>query len=44
VWAALRSLGRCGVADLVDRLVDNARAITADVATAVAAVRRAAAG
>jgi glutamate/tyrosine decarboxylase-like PLP-dependent enzyme len=27
VWAALRSLGRSGVTDLVDRLVANARAI-----------------
>ncbi|MGC2485906.1 MAG: pyridoxal-dependent decarboxylase [Acidimicrobiales bacterium] len=27
VWAALRSLGRCGVVDLVDRLVHNARSI-----------------
>jgi glutamate/tyrosine decarboxylase-like PLP-dependent enzyme len=32
VWAALRSLGRCGVADLVDRLAGNARALAAGVA------------
>jgi glutamate/tyrosine decarboxylase-like PLP-dependent enzyme len=29
VWAALRSLGRSGVADLVDRFVEHARAIAA---------------
>jgi glutamate/tyrosine decarboxylase-like PLP-dependent enzyme len=32
VWAALRSLGRSGVADLVDRLADNASAIAAGIA------------
>ncbi|MFL6163903.1 MAG: pyridoxal phosphate-dependent decarboxylase family protein [Jatrophihabitantaceae bacterium] len=32
VWAALQSLGRSGVADLVDRLVGNARAIAAGLA------------
>jgi glutamate/tyrosine decarboxylase-like PLP-dependent enzyme len=32
VWAALRSLGRSGVADLVDRLAGNARALAAGVA------------
>ncbi|SDI84109.1 Glutamate or tyrosine decarboxylase [Frankineae bacterium MT45] len=32
VWAALRSLGRSGVADLVDRLVANARALADGVA------------
>jgi glutamate/tyrosine decarboxylase-like PLP-dependent enzyme len=32
VWAALRCLGRSGVADLVDRLICNARAIAAGVA------------
>ena len=32
VWAALRSLGRSGVADLVDRLAANARAIAAGIA------------
>lgn len=31
VWAALRSLGRTGVAELVDRLVGNARAIAAGI-------------
>jgi glutamate/tyrosine decarboxylase-like PLP-dependent enzyme len=31
VWAALRSLGRSGVADLVDGLVKNARAIAAGI-------------
>ena len=31
VWAALRALGRFGVADLVDRLVRNAQAIAAAV-------------
>ena len=31
VWAALRSLGRSGVADLVDGLVRNARAIAAGI-------------
>jgi glutamate/tyrosine decarboxylase-like PLP-dependent enzyme len=31
VWAALRSLGRNGVADLVDGLVKNARAIAAGI-------------
>ncbi len=33
VWAALRSLGRSGVADLVERLARNARAIAAGIAT-----------
>jgi glutamate/tyrosine decarboxylase-like PLP-dependent enzyme len=33
VWAALRGLGRSGVADLVDRLVDNAQRIASAVAT-----------
>jgi glutamate/tyrosine decarboxylase-like PLP-dependent enzyme len=33
VWAALRSLGRTGVADLIDRLARHARAIAAAVAT-----------
>jgi glutamate/tyrosine decarboxylase-like PLP-dependent enzyme len=33
VWAALRSLGRTGVADLVDRLAANARAIAAGIAS-----------
>lgn len=32
VWAALQSLGRGGVAELVDRLMDNARAIAAGIA------------
>jgi glutamate/tyrosine decarboxylase-like PLP-dependent enzyme len=32
VWAALRALGRSGVADLVDRLVDNAKKLAAAVA------------
>jgi glutamate/tyrosine decarboxylase-like PLP-dependent enzyme len=32
VWAALRSLGRSGVAELVDRLAANARAIAAGLA------------
>jgi glutamate/tyrosine decarboxylase-like PLP-dependent enzyme len=32
VWAALRSLGRTGVADLVDRLVANARLIADGIA------------
>lgn len=32
VWAALRSLGRTGVADLVDGFVDSARAIAAGIA------------
>jgi glutamate/tyrosine decarboxylase-like PLP-dependent enzyme len=32
VWAALRELGRSGVADLVDRLVSNAQAIAAGLA------------
>ena len=32
VWAALRALGRSGVADLVDRLVDNAQKIAMAVA------------
>jgi glutamate/tyrosine decarboxylase-like PLP-dependent enzyme len=32
VWAALRSLGRSGVAALVDGLVDNAQAIAAGIA------------
>jgi glutamate/tyrosine decarboxylase-like PLP-dependent enzyme len=32
VWAALRSLGRSGVADLVDRLAGHARAIAAGIA------------
>ena len=31
VWAALRSLGRDGVADLVDRLAQHARAIAAGI-------------
>ena len=31
VWAALSSLGRTGVADLVDRLVHNAQAIAAGI-------------
>ena len=33
VWAALRSLGRSGVADLVDGLRANARAIADGIAT-----------
>ena len=33
VWAALRSLGRTGVADLVSGLAVNARALAAGVAT-----------
>jgi glutamate/tyrosine decarboxylase-like PLP-dependent enzyme len=33
VWAALRSLGRDGVADLVDRLTQHARSIAAGVET-----------
>lgn len=33
VWAALRSLGRWGVRDLVDGLVDNARAIADGIAS-----------
>jgi glutamate/tyrosine decarboxylase-like PLP-dependent enzyme len=33
VWAALRSLGRTGVASLVDRLAANARAIADGIAT-----------
>ena len=37
VWAALRSLGRSGVVDLVDGLVDAARAI-ADGAAGIAGV------
>lgn len=32
VWAALRSLGRSGVADLVDRLAGHARTIAAGIA------------
>jgi glutamate/tyrosine decarboxylase-like PLP-dependent enzyme len=32
VWAALRSLGRSGVADLVDSYVDNAQAIARGIA------------
>jgi glutamate/tyrosine decarboxylase-like PLP-dependent enzyme len=32
VWAALRSLGRSGVADLVDGLVEHARALAAGIA------------
>ena len=32
VWAALRSLGRSGVADLVDSLVRHARALAAGIA------------
>ena len=32
VWAALRSLGRSGVAELVDRLAGNARALAAGIA------------
>jgi glutamate/tyrosine decarboxylase-like PLP-dependent enzyme len=32
VWAALRSLGRSGVADLVDRLTDHARALADGIA------------
>jgi glutamate/tyrosine decarboxylase-like PLP-dependent enzyme len=32
VWAALRSLGRSGVADLVDRLVAHARQLAAGIA------------
>ncbi|HST49148.1 pyridoxal phosphate-dependent decarboxylase family protein [Jatrophihabitans sp.] len=32
VWAALQSLGRTGVAELVDRLVRNARALAAGIA------------
>jgi glutamate/tyrosine decarboxylase-like PLP-dependent enzyme len=31
VWAALRSLGRSGVAALVDRLVGNAQALAAGI-------------
>jgi glutamate/tyrosine decarboxylase-like PLP-dependent enzyme len=37
VWAALRSLGRDGVADLVDRLVAHARALAAGIAAIPAA-------
>ena len=33
VWAALRSLGRAGVADLVDRLIANAQAISSGLAS-----------
>jgi glutamate/tyrosine decarboxylase-like PLP-dependent enzyme len=33
VWAALRSLGRSGVAELVDRLAGNARALADGIAT-----------
>jgi glutamate/tyrosine decarboxylase-like PLP-dependent enzyme len=33
VWAALASLGRTGVADLVDRLVRHARALAAGIGT-----------
>ncbi len=33
VWAALRSLGRSGVADLVERLAAHARALAAGIAT-----------
>jgi glutamate/tyrosine decarboxylase-like PLP-dependent enzyme len=33
VWAALRSLGRNGVADLVDRLARHARTVAANIAT-----------
>jgi glutamate/tyrosine decarboxylase-like PLP-dependent enzyme len=33
VWAALRSLGRSGVADLVDRLVANAHALADGIAS-----------
>jgi glutamate/tyrosine decarboxylase-like PLP-dependent enzyme len=33
VWAALRSLGRSGVADLVDGLADRARALADGIAT-----------
>ncbi len=33
VWAALRSLGRSGVADLVDRLAGHARALADGIAT-----------
>jgi glutamate/tyrosine decarboxylase-like PLP-dependent enzyme len=33
VWAALRSLGRSGVADLVDRLAAHARALANGIAT-----------
>jgi len=32
VWAALRSLGRCGVADLVDGLVRHAQALASGIA------------
>jgi glutamate/tyrosine decarboxylase-like PLP-dependent enzyme len=38
VWAALRSLGRTGVASLVDRLAANARAIADGIATVPGAV------
>lgn len=34
VWAALRSLGRCGVADLIDRLARHAGALAEGIATA----------
>ena len=34
VWAALRSLGRSGIADLVDRLAAHARSIAAGIARA----------
>jgi glutamate/tyrosine decarboxylase-like PLP-dependent enzyme len=37
VWAALQSLGRSGVADLVDRLAGHARAIAAGIAEIPAA-------
>ena len=33
VWAALRSLGRSGVADLIDRLAHHARTLAAGIAT-----------
>ena len=38
VWAALRSLGRTGVASLVDRLAANARAIADGIADGIATV------
>jgi glutamate/tyrosine decarboxylase-like PLP-dependent enzyme len=38
VWAALRSLGRSGVADLVDGLVKNAKAIAAGISEIEGAV------
>jgi len=37
VWAALQSLGRSGVADLIDTMARNARAISAGLATVAGA-------